>query len=370
MALVKRVAHEWMNDLHSDINQKTGYLYTSPRGIYGKKIKELVNYFSNQSVELKAIRHSRRMKPNIILEYLFYIFNFLSEYVFPMAFAVLASYVYYFSAPKTNITVAPPVFSTPPPETSSWYDWIPSSAEAGQWLGTNIRTVFSIPVSFVANAVDRGIHVQEIVETIQSSGSKLVLTPILFVLVYVLTKIVCRIIIHLRTLCVAQRRVWDIQEIIIQETDEALERGVTSIVRPVLIKQYEELMCLPPSLQGQTSTKLVKANTTTAMIQSYEGNFPLLRMNIFETLTTNIKRMSFAEVLKRGGLSQTYNQAIHSLIRHADDELSNTMFQFHEEINKVPDAIQSRVMEFGKTTLEGVGKVANTMALTGMYLPA
>ena len=365
MALVKQVVHEWMNDLHSDINQKTGYLNESPRGVYGKKIKELVNYFSNQSVELKAIRHSRGMKPNIVIEYLFHIFNFMSEYVFPMVFALLACYVYYFSIP-VNIP-NPPLFppSSPPssnPETNSWYDWIPSSAEAGQWIGTNIRTVLSIPVSFVANVIDRGIHVQEIVETVQASGSKVVLTPILFIAVYALTKIVCRVIIHLRTLCVAQRRVWDIQEIIIQETSEALERGVTCIVRPLLIKQYEELMCLPP----QTSTKLVKVNTTTAMIQSYEGNLPLLRMNIFELLTTNVKRLSFAEVLKRGGLSQTYNQAIHNLIRHADDELSNTMFNFHEEINKVPEFIQSRVMEFGKSTVQGVGKVANTIVLGGM----
>lgn len=362
MALVKQVAHEWMNDLHSDINQKTGYLNESPRGVYGKKIRELVNYFSNQSVELKAIRHSRSMKPNIIIEYLFYIFNFLSEYVFPMVFAVLACYVYYYSIPININIPEPPSFPPPNPETNSWYDWIPSSAEAGQWFGTNIRTVLSIPVSFVANVVDRGIHVQEIVETVQASGSKVVLTPILFIAVYVLTKIVCRVLIHLRTLCVAQRRVWDIQQIIILETSEALERGVTSIVRPLLIKQYEELMCLPP----QSSTKLVKANTTTVMIQSYEGNFPLLRMNIFELLTSNVKRLSFAEVLKRGGLSQTYNQAIHNLIRHADDELSNTMFNFHEEINKVPEAIQSRVMEFGKSTLQGVGKVANTIVLSGI----
>jgi len=371
MTIVQKTAHEWMTDLYEDTNNKDGYIVNLPKGLYGKKVKELVNYFSQQSVELKAIRDSRRTKPNVIFQYVFYIFQFLSEYVFPIAFAVLASYMYY--SQEASHQHPPPVFTPSPPPRSFepspkptvtfdvFLSWMPSAADAGKWLGSNIRTVLSVPVSFVVNTLDRGLHVQEVVQTIQTNGSKFVLIPLLFITVYIITKLVCRLLVHIQTLCASQRRVWNLQQIIIQETEEALERGITGIMRPFLLNNFEDILTVSVS----SSIELVapKNSTIMHMVRTYQGNLPLMRMNLIDRIATAVKQMPFAELVKRGGLSPSYNQALRQLVRHADDELSNTMFTFHEEIHKVSDSIQTQLVGMGQYATRSATRVANTLTL-------
>lgn len=355
----------WMEDLHADVDAKTGYLVPHPRGPYGQKVKELVRYFSGQSVELKAIRHGRRMRPNACCLYTGMLFQFLSEYVFPIAFAVSASYMYYQWTP----TEAPPTpLETPVPSNihndtaveSGWFGWMPSAAEAGNWLGSTTRSFASVPVTFLAHAVDRSLHVQEAFASIQSTGSKIFLLPLLFVAVYFLTKIVCRVLLHIQTLCSAQRRIWHLQEILIQDTEEALERGITGLVRPFLLNYYETILSLPSS-----SNQLVPADKAKllSLTQTYRGHLPLLRVNLYDRLATEVKQIPFAEVVKRGGLSPSYQRALHQLIRYADDELSNVLFSFHEEIHRVPDAIQSKVLDAGQFAIQGAKRVASTAML-------
>lgn len=352
-----------MKDLHSDTNPKTGYLLEAPKGAYGKKVKELVHYFSSQSVELKAIRHSRKIKPNACCLYGFYIFQFLSEYVFPIAFAVLASYFYYTWTPTNSpVEEAAPFDSIEnTTETKGWFGWMPNSDVAGQWVGSALRSVVATPLSFVVNAVDRGLHAKEAMEAVQLTGTKLFLLPLLFIAVYFLTKIVGRVCVHLQSLCASQRRVWDLQELMIQETEEALERAITGLSKPFLLKTYEEFLALPT----ESTQQIVPANQTiTTLTKVYQHNYPLLQMNLHDRLATEIKQIPFPELVRRGGLSQSYTQILHQLVRYADEELSSTLFAFHEEIHKVPATIQSRLMDAGQSVVQGTSRFAsNAMIL-------
>ena len=349
MDMIPRTAHEWLTDLHVDTNPKNGYIVHSPKGIYGKKIKELVQYFSSQSVELKAIRHSRRSKPNVFTTYLFHIFQFLSEYVLPICIALYISYVYYTWDSNASVEAPSLTDTSVVPTSTSWYESIPSPTEAGKWVGSNIRTIVSVPMSFIAHTVDRGLHIQEAVETVQTTGSKLIITPMLFLGVYVITKLLCRVILHLRSLCVSQRRVWNLQEFIIQETEEALERAITDIVRPFLIVNYEEMLVRP---SPSTSEIVSKNQETVALVQLYKENLPLLRTNLMERITSTVKQVPFAELVKRGGLSSLYNNTLYQLIRHADDELSKAMFTYHEDIHKA-SMVQSNIIDTGKYAIQG-----------------
>jgi hypothetical protein len=364
MDMIPRTAHEWLTDLHVDTNPKNGYIVHSPKGIYGKKIKELVQYFSSQSVELKAIRHSRCFKPNVFTTYLFHIFQFLSEYVLPICIAVYISYVYYTWDSNASLQVPLMTDTSVIPTSTSWYESIPSPTEAGKWIGSNIRSIVSVPVSFIAHIVDRGLHIQEAVETVQTTGSKLVITPMLFLGVYVITKLLCRVILHLRSLCISQRRVWNLQEFIIQETEEALERAITDIVRPFLIVNYEEML-----VRTSTPSEIVPKNQgTVALIQLYKENLPLLRTNLMERITSTVKQVPFAELVKRGGLSSLYNTTLHQLIRHADDELSKAMFTYHEDIHKA-SIVQSNIIDTGKYAIQGAIQGATYAMVRGDISP-
>jgi len=352
----------WMEDLHADVDAKTGYLVSHPKGLYGQKIKELVRYFSGQSVELKAIRHGRRVRPSACCLYTGILFQFLSEYVFPIAFALFASYMYYQWTP-TEIPLPPlvpsgPLLQNETAQDGGWFDWMPSAAEAGSWLGSTTRSLASVPVSFLTHAVDRSLHVQEAFASIQSTGSKIFLLPLLFVAVYFLTKIVCRVLLHIQTLCSAQRRIWHLQEILIQDTEEALERALTGMIRPFLLNYYETILTLPSS----SSSSLVPADKANLLrlTQTYRGHLPLMRVNLYDRLAMEVKQFSFAELVKRGGLSPSYQRALHQLIRYADDELSNILFSFHEEIHRVPEAIQSKVLDAGHFAIQGVTRAAST----------
>ena len=357
-----------MKDLHSDTNPKTGYLVETPKGAYGKKVKELVHYFSSQSVELKAIRHSRKIKPNACCLYGFYIFQFLSEYVFPIVFAVLASYFYYAWTPihspvEETITAVPIENSTG--TASGWFGWMPNSDVAGQWVGSALRSVVAVPLSFVVNAVDRGLHAKEAMEAVQLTGTKLILLPLLFIAVYFLTKIVGRVCVHLQTLCASQRRVWDLQELMIQETEEALERAITGLCKPFLLKTYEEFLALPT----ESTQQIVPANQTiTTLTKVYQHNYPLLQINLHERLATEIKQIPFPELVRRGGLSQSYTQVLRQLVRYADEELSSLLFTFHEEIHKVPTTIQSRLLDAGQSVAQGTTRLASNAMILATVL--
>ena len=369
--VIQTNTHEWMADLHRDVNPETGYMIKRPQGVYGKKVKEIVQYASSQSVELKAIRHSRRVRPHACLIYASYVFQFLSEYVFPIVFAGTASYLYYQWTPSLDPVetfYAEPTNATASAETTSgWFDWVPSSAQAGDWVGSTLRTVVSVPVSFVAHTIDRGLHVQEVGTYLQSSGSKIILLPLLFLAVYLLTKIVCRLLIHIQSICASHQRLWTLQEMMLTETEEALERAVTGMLRPTLLTVYETLLLPPP-----TSTQIVSAEQAAllTLATTYRRNVPMMRTNLLDRLATEIKRIPFPELVRRGGLTQSYANALRQLIRHADDELSTTLFSFHEEIHSAPARLAQQTHGAVQGAVQGAALGATRVASTAMTVAA
>lgn len=360
--VIQTNTHDWMADLHRDVNPETGYMIKQPQGVYGKKVKEIVQYVSSQSVELKAIRHSRRVKPHACLVYASYVFQFLSEYVFPIAFAGTASYLYYQWTPSLDPVETPSDEPTTIAEdvhtTSGWFDWVPSSAQAGDWVGSTLRAAVSVPVSFVAHTIDRGLHVQEVGTYLQSSGSKILLLPVLFLAVYLFTKIVCRLLIHIQSICASHQRLWTLQEMMLSETEEALERAVTGMLRPTLLTVYETLLLPPPS----SSTQIVSAEQSALLLlaTTYRRNVPMMRTNLLDRLATEIKRIPFPELVRRGGLTQSYTNAMRQLIRHADDDLSSTLFSFHEEIHSAPSRLALQAQGAVQGAVQGAGRVAST----------
>jgi len=150
----------------------------------------------------------------------------------------------------------------------------------------------------------------------------MMLLPFLFIAVYGVTKLLGRLLIHMSTLCSAHNRVWFLQNLLIKETEEALERAIVGRVKPFLMLEYEKLLNRP-DYKGL-----------------YMNNLPIVQLNLAEQVSAEIKSTPFAELVKEGQLSALYAQTIHGLIRHADDGLSNTLFEFHEEIHRIPDRIQ------------------------------
>jgi hypothetical protein len=320
-----------ISELYSDVHPATGYLVQKPKGAYGKRVKELVQYMSSLSVEMKTIRHSRQSNVHPCLRYMMAVLQLLSEMVFPVLFATGASYTYY--QWDSSVSVGPLAVSDTEKTTKATKAII-TVQSAGQWVGSTVRSIIGVPLAFLVHAVDRGLHVEEASQYIQTTGTKMFLLPVLFLGVYLLTKLLGRLILHVHTLCTSHRRLWFLQELLLKETEEALERAIAGIVKPYLISQYERSM-----------------TTRSCDVR------PMDLSSLLNRISDDIKKIPFAELVKRGQLSALYAKTIHALIRHADEELSATMFAFHEEINRIPDRIHGfqqglkhRVTEAAQTT--------------------
>jgi len=107
--------------------------------------------------------------------------------------------------------------------------------------------------------------------------------------------------------------------------------------------------------QGQGA--LVLRDSVGTLVTTYTGNPTLLRDSILDRLSGDIKAIPFAELVRVGQLSPIYAKTIHALIRHADEELSSTMFAFHEELSRLPDTVSSRLQDI-RTRAADIGSRA------------
>jgi len=285
-----------LNNLNQDIDINTGYLVKNPVTQYGKRVKELVNYTCSQSSEFKTITNSRRLRPSPLCTYLLQVFRFLADYVIPVAVALAVSVYYYTSLePAAQSAVVEEEVSPSATEDT----WVDSAAVAGDWTGETIRYALSIPLSFVTSTIDSGLHISRGLHSLRQSAESIVYTPLLFVGVYCATLVLVRFLLNLYTLFSAERTLWNYQELILQETAQVVERAVTSLLRPELLKE-----------------RTVN---------------PLL----LETLVTRIKTKPLPELLVLGHVSSQYTDGLHMLIRHADEELSTAMFRLTNELHKI-----------------------------------
>jgi hypothetical protein len=285
-----------LNELNHDIDINTGYLVKNPVTQYGKRVKELVNYTCSQSSEFKTITNSRRLRPSPLCTYLLQVFRFLADYVIPVTVALAVSAYYYTSLEP----LAPPAVVEKEETPSEHEDtWVDSAAVAGDWTGETIRYALSIPLSFVTSTIDGGFHISRGLHSLRQSAESIVYTPLLFVGVYCATLVLIRFLLNLYTLFSAERTLWNYQELILQETAQVVERAVTSLLRPELLRAGD--------------------------------NNPLL----LETLVTRIKAKPLPELLVLGHVSTQYTNGLHMLIRHADEELSTAMFRLTNELHKI-----------------------------------
>jgi len=283
-----------LNELNQDVDINTGYLVKNPVTQYGKRVKELVNYTCSQSTEFKTITNSRRLRPSPLCTYAFQVFRFLADYVIPVAVALAVS-VYYYASLEPIVVVE----EEADPVADDEDTWVDSAAAAGGWTGESIRYALSIPLSFVTSTIDSGLHISRGLHSLRQSAETIVYTPLLFVGVYCATLVLVRFLLNLYTLLSAERALWNYQELILQETAQVVERGVTSLLRPALLKERT-------------------AN-------------PLL----LETLVTRIKNTPLPELLVLGNVSIQYTHGLRMLIRHADEELSTAMFHLTNELHKI-----------------------------------
>jgi hypothetical protein len=176
----------------------------------------------------------------------------------------------------------------------------------------------------------------------------MLLLPVLFLSVYFLTKLLARLASHIYAMCAAHRRVWTLQQILLSETEEALERAIGGLLKPTMRTCYEQMLGVQRMTRsagklGQGA--LVLRDPLGTLVTTYTGNPTLLRDSILDRLSADIKAIPFAELVRIGHLSPTYAKTIHALIRHADEELSSTMFAFHEELSRLPDTVSSRLQD-------------------------
>ena len=158
-----------MEDMNQDSDIHTGYLVKQPQGVYGRRVKELINHTISQSSEVKAILNSRKAKPHPFTIYAFHICKFLAEYVLPIVIAALISYTYY-TASETK---------EPLPKTFKYRPTTPlnSAMETGGFLGEFAHGLLSVPVGIILGFMDKGLRLSEIGDYMVKSRNAIVYTP-------------------------------------------------------------------------------------------------------------------------------------------------------------------------------------------------
>ena len=320
----------WFQDLFTDVDPKTGYLVKHPTGFYGSKVRSLVRYVYEQSPEVKAIRASQEIRASSVCVYVLQVFKFLSEYILPALFSFLSAYLYYTSTEPFTFV---PEFNqtTVSNGTDSWF---PSASEAGAWLGDTVHATLSVPVSFLANTLDRTLHLQEGASLIQTNSQKLFYTPVIAVGVYIGSFVCLKCLLNMNSLWTAQWALWKAQGLFLKETEDAIERAVVGLVRPYLVGYYEQLLF---------QTQLGQSSLLQGLCQTYANDLELLKETTYERATAYIKTIPFAELLVLGNISKRYLEGIHLLIRHSDEQLSTILFQLNQEISRIPVSVKRQL---------------------------
>jgi len=315
---VPSLGYQWLEDMNRDTDMNTGYLIKNPLGIYGKRVKELVNHALSQSSEVKAIQNSRKAKPHPFMVYTFQVCKILAEYVLPIVIAALISYTYYTSSELRE----------PLPKTFKYRPITPlnSAIETGGFLGEFAHGLISVPVGIILGFMDKGLRLSEIGNYMVRSRNTIVYTPILFVMVYFITLFVFRFLLNLYTIWRAEKTLWAYQEVVLLETERTLERGISSLLRAQLLDYYHTY--INPTGNSKIAVQ----------IREWKSKIPDqgIRMVILDRLSHEIKLYPFADLMTRGNVSQEYLKGVHMLIRHADNSLSTTMFNLNRDIINIP----------------------------------
>ena len=326
---IPSVAQGWMEDMNRDTDINTGYLVKQPQGVFGRRIRELINHTMSQSSEVKAILNSRKAKPHPFATYAFHICKFLAEYVLPILLACSISYMYYtVSQPEPEpVPEAPPKpYKYRPQETS-----FKAAVHTGGWMGDFTHGILSIPIGFLLGFVERGLRISEIGHYMVNSRNTFVYTPILFVFIYFATLFLSRFLLNLYKIWQAEKTLWSYQEVVLQETEWTLERAITGLLRPHLLDYFHAYMNTEPENPVTVHVRELKLE--------FAGQDEGVRMSILDILSHKIKMISFPELMCQGNVSTEYLEGVHKLIRHSDEDLSKTLFRLNREIAAVPGSV-------------------------------
>uniref|UniRef100_A0A6C0K5Q6 Uncharacterized protein n=1 Tax=viral metagenome TaxID=1070528 RepID=A0A6C0K5Q6_9ZZZZ len=322
----RKKVNEWLRDVYIDTDSTTGYLVKKPGGFYGRKAKALVQQIYSMSPQVKLILGTRSIRTNSACLYLFYIVKFLSNYVIPPLAAFLAAYFYYFS----DVPIQQQESVTETSTLNTTDTWTLDPVAAGTWTGNGIRTFLSVPLQFLGSTLDRTLHLSEVVDSVQITGSRLFYTPFVGLTTYILTHLALQCILNLQMLLSKQWALWNYQDLFLKETSEAIERSVTGYLKPNLIYTFEQYL-IHSSKVGNLQDQILEH-----LLYTYRDDLDLLRETILEQLANAIRAIPLAEHLVQGKIGDQYLKGIHVLIRHADEDLSALLLQLNQEIHRFP----------------------------------
>jgi hypothetical protein len=318
--------NEWFQDIYADVDPSTGYIKKDPPGFYGSKVRSLVRYIYMQSSEVKAIQTNQQIRASSMCIYLFYIIKYLSEYILPALFSFVTAYFYYHSTEPLTYVLPSTNYTEPILNTTNWF---PTVAEAGSLLGDLVHTTLSVPIQFFASTLDRTLHLKEGLEVVQSNSQKLFWTPMIAVGVYIASFVLLKCLLNMQHLLSSQWALWTYQSLFLKETEEAIERAVTGIIRPYLVTHYEQYL-----FQSSDSQQVDPAsrNSLKSLYLTYNNDMELLRETLHERVDQHIRSIPFAEILVLGRLSKRYMAALYALIRDSSDHLSSTLFDLNQQL--------------------------------------
>jgi len=258
--------------------------------------------------------------------YLFHIVKYLSEYILPAVFSFGAAYFYYTTETPSSYA---PTFNYTEPILENSTNWFPTVAEAGSLLGDLVHTTLSVPITFFASTIDRTLHLKEGLTVVQSNSQKLFWTPMIAIGVYILSFVLLKCLLNMQHLVSAQWALWTYQSLFLKETEEAIERAVTGIIRPYLVTQYEQYLFQSSDSQQVDSTS---RNLLKSLYLTYNNDMELLRETLHERADQYIRSIPFAEILVLGRLSKRYMAALYALIRDSNEHLSSTLFELNQQL--------------------------------------
>jgi hypothetical protein len=310
---LRTLVSHWIGEIHKDISPN-GYIVENPKSIFGRKIKESTNYILSKSAELAIIRMKRASEKISWTHIISSLIFFILEHYAPLVLAIGLFVSIYWGEQKAYVI----------PSSK------PISASAGEYAGTAINWLFTIPTIFISSTLKTTVGSD--LEDLTNGGKRLIFAVAASTFIYYFLLPFTYSISHLRAYLTRRRNLHILQETFIIEFKEIMERQVLQLALPRFLKIMDRLLI------STNSQQIAKT-----LFQIYGTDYDILYYSLFTPIETEVRKMLPSEIVRSSQSSSQILRIIMDLIRTSDEDTAKKLIEFSESIMYAPTDMVSRM---------------------------
>ena len=319
---------KWINELYINGTSSSGYI-SKDDNKYTKKIRELVKFTLSKSPEISAIRMQRSMYTRTPYKIIRSFMYFMFEHIIPLIFVYyLINNMYFY---LINQPLEEKIIVQGKPETYFEYGFSKVSNFVGVVVGTSVHQITKI----VSIILDNTFGVNHLVSKMNSG----VVSVIIGLIVWRCLIPISSIINQYKVRSEKSDYLIILQSEFMNELEDSIERSIMSIVRPVLMEQFEKLLYIT-NINSNDENK----NAAMEIINVFSSDYNVLYVYIFVPLEEKIRGMELSEIMRSSPMSSNFIETLFQLVRHSGDDLAQHLNRLNRSLMEMPYAMRESVV--------------------------